>query len=263
MRRLRADLLQISQAQFAREVGISLPLVKKLEAGETPLSDFVRQSVRAAYAAELTSDGVFDLSGKPYERELGGLLREVGQSRVLGDMLLEGQKKDLELLRRAAEAKNSLHLLTSRYHSAIRRIADDLQLTEVMERMQKDTATVSAGEIRAWERTAPLRRKHDLLCRRIERLAMLLGKKRQLSKLRKQAAKLAREIEERKRRSNVAGRRKLLYHWIGGKPVIIPPSAPNSHRYPASHPQREFCHWWDDYVKHLGDLCNPPDAGEE
>src|SRR5947209_5533678 len=110
LRRLRADLLQISQAQFAREAGFSLPLVKKLEAGETPLSDSVRRSLRAAYAAELTSDGVFDLAGNPYERGLGRLLREVGQSRVVGDMLLEGQKKDLELLRRAAEAKNSLHL---------------------------------------------------------------------------------------------------------------------------------------------------------
>ncbi len=267
LKRLREELLQLSQVRFARELGISFALVQKLEAGETSLSGSVRQSVHDTYAAELRSGAVVDLSGNPYRRELVGLLRDHGRSKVVEQSLLGGIKKDLELLLLAAAADGVTHALVSRIHRAIARIADDLQLTVKMEQMQKEIATVSAGEIRAWERTAPWRRKHDLLCRRIERLEVAGVKGRQqeqkLNTLRQEAAKLALEIEERKKRINVRGRRKLIHHWIGGQPVKIPPSVSNSHRYPVSQPSREFCHWWDDYFKGVCDLSNPPpDPGE-
>jgi transcriptional regulator with XRE-family HTH domain len=267
LRRLREELLELSQPKFARELGISVALLQKLEAGEAPISDTVRRSVRETYAAELTADGVFDLSGNPYGRELVRLLRAVGESRVLRESIKEGLKKDLALLVRAAEENGSMHVLVPRLHGALRRIADDLQLTGVLEGFRERAATVSAGEIRAWERTAPLRRKHDLLKRRIERLEVsgrtIPRREQQLSRLRQEAAELEQKIEERKQNVDVRGRRKLLYHWIGGEAVIIPPSIPNSHRYPVSEPQREFLHWWDDYRKYVMDLCNPPPTEEE
>lgn len=264
LRELRAAV-RVSQAQFATMLGVSLPLCQKLEAGQKPLSSAVRQRVREIYGAVLEKGRLADLSGSTYRREFYDRVRGIGGSKIFFENVLEGAKEDLERLLRAARSRQCLNGVLPRLHDFLARAADELGLRELLDSAE-DAGTVTAGEIRAWERARPFRARKERLLGRLEKLQRQAAQKarpaarltREVAELEKAVSELDERIAETCRKVQVRGRRKTIYRQLGGKFILIPPSVPDSRRYSLGTDSRPPGRWWEEYLLELRSIAETP-----
>ena len=262
LRKLRAAV-GMSQAEFARHLGISLPLCQKMEAGEKPIAAVVRERVREIYGGVLEKRRVTDVSGSVYRPEFFDRVRGISDSKIFFENVLQGAKQDLERLLRAARDRRRLNAFLPRLHDFCDRAADELGLRELLEAADQ-AGTVTAGEIRAWERARPLRARKERLLSQLQKLQLRAAGKateastRQIAKLEKSVVEMDDRIAETCRKVQVRGRRKTIYRQLGGQFVLISPRVPDSKRYSLGIESRQRGGWWHDYLRELRSVAETP-----
>ena len=253
----------MAQAEFAKHLGISLALCQKMEAGEKPISAVVRERVREIYGGVLQKRRVADLSGSVYRREFFDRVRGIGDSKIFFENVLAGAKQDLDGLLRAARDRKRLNSFLPRLQDFCARAAEELGLRELLE-SNDQAGTVTAGEIRAWERARPLRARKERLLGQLQKLQLRAAGKstkaltREIAKLEKSVLEMDDRIAETCRKVQVRGRRKTIYRQLGGQFVLISPRVPDSKRYNLGAESRQRGGWWDYYLRELRSVAETP-----
>ncbi len=239
------ESLGLSGVQFAASLNVSLPLLRKVERGELKASPLLKKRLLEVYGVDISRRELRTKVGTQFTPEFFESRRRILEDPLTQKNILEGLKNDVELLVRAAGNTGVLHSLAPRLHECLFLAAKDLQLFPQIESVRQAANTVSAGEIRAYERTSALRQRRRRLLDKLDRLEQSSGRKhvKESVATRAKIADLDKRIREGMERINVRGRRKTIYRSFNKQVVIISPRVPNNTMY--ENPlYPEFGVWW-------------------
>jgi transcriptional regulator with XRE-family HTH domain len=245
LRELR-EMLDLTAAQLATRLNISVPFLYKLEAGQRTLPEAVIDRLAHVFGAEIDGQELRTSGGLLYTLEDYESKRDRENNALREQQILDGVKTDVELLVRAARSEGMLHVLATRLHECLSATAENLNFRGAIDDIRGANKTITAGEIRAYARTLRLRRRRDRLTRKEDQLvgrADTPEKSRALAAIRRQLADVKCRIAEEMRRVNVRGRRKTIAHRVHGQIELVKPNEPNSTVYPdPTYPP--FGSWW-------------------
>lgn len=240
------EMLDLTAAQFATRLNISIPFLYKIESGERTLPQAVEERVARVLGAEIRGGELRTTGGLLYTREYYESKRDMENNDQRQQQILDGVRNDVELLVRAARSEGMLHVLATRLRECLSATAEDLDLAAAIDNIRGANRTITAGEIRAYARTGRLRRRRDRLIRKEDQL--LRGddtpeKRTALAAIRDQLADVKGRIADEMRRTNVRGRRKTVAHHVHGQIELVRPHEPNATVYDnPTHPR--FGSWW-------------------
>ena len=255
-------LLQLSQGAFAAELGISLPLERKLERGEMSISRPVRERLALFYGAYLEHGELLDEACAPYTREVFERRRASAALAMRVENVSEDIQRDLRLLLEAAREENKLHLLLPALREFLVSARQRFSLADTIEALR--VHTITAGQVRAEERAEPLRRRLHRLEKAEEAQSRLPEEEqcaRELAELQGKIAQTRQQIAAVRARTEVRGRRKRIRRQVAEQLVTVVPSDPNDKTFTVIAP--EFIHWWGTYSRRMRDAAGhhgPEDA---
>ena len=256
------NLLRLTQERLASELEISVQLERSLEGGKLPLSAAVRQRVFDLYGVRVEGGQLLDETGQPYSAEVFDRRCSTAAAAVGGEHLWQAVQRDLLLLLNAAREERKLYVLLPRLRRFLVQAREQVQLSEAVEALR--SRTVTAGEIRANERSQPLQRRLRRLLAREDAQLQLPEEKQdagQLAQVRTKIAETQRQIAAVRSRTQVSGRRKTIHRVLNGQTVTVKPNDRNDKTFTVSSPA--FAAWWDSYRLALSDAAGqhgPEDA---